>query len=132
MTRSSQVGDLQLAILRVLWSRGEATAIDVHGALLAERGLAPTTIATMLKKMEARNLVEHREDGRRFIYRPLVTEEALTRSMVADLTQKMFGGRASELVGHLLAEHDIDRRELAELERLISQAERQRRPKERP
>lgn len=133
MTRSAQVGDLQLAILRVLWTRGEATASDVHAALHAERGLAPTTIATMLKKMEARHLVEHREEGRRFIYRPLVTEEALTRSMVADLTDRMFGGRASELVGHLLAEHDIDRRELAELERLISQAERQpRRPKERP
>jgi predicted transcriptional regulator len=132
MTKSSQVGDLQLAILRVLWSRGEATASDVHGALHAERGLAPTTIATMLKKMEARDLVEHREDGRRFIYRPLVSEEGLTRSMVADLTDRMFGGSVSELVGHLLSEHELDRRELAELERLIGQAERQRRPKERP
>ena len=132
MTRTTSVGDLQLAILRVLWARGEATASDVHAALHAERGLAPTTIATMLKKMEARDLVEHREEGRRFIYKPLVTEEALTRSMVADLTDRMFGGRASELVGHLLAEHDIDRGELAELERLIAQAERQRRQKERP
>ena len=52
--------------------------------------------------------------------------------MVADLTDRMFGGRASELVGHLLAEHDIDRGELVELERLIGQAERQRRQKERP
>jgi len=132
MTKSSQVGDLQLAILRVLWARGEATASDVHAALHAERGLAPTTIATMLKKMEeGRGLVEHREEGRRFIYRPLVTEEELTRSMVTDLKDRMFGGSVSELVGHLLSEHELDRGELAELERLISQAERGRRPKER-
>ena len=126
MTKSSQVGDLQLAILRVLWARGEATAAEVHAALHAERGLAPTTIATMLKKMENRGLVSHREDGRRFIYRSAVTEEAVTRSMVTDLTDRLFGGKASELMGHLLAEHDIDRAELAELNRLISQAERRR------
>jgi BlaI family penicillinase repressor len=126
MTRTSSLGELQLAILRVLWASGEATASDVHAALHAERGLAPTTIATMLKKMEHRGLVTHREEGRRFIYRPAVTEEAVTRSMVADLTDRLFGGKASELVGHLLAEYDIDRAELAELNRLISQAERRR------
>ena len=126
MTRTSSLGELQLAILRVLWASGEATASDVHAALHAERGLAPTTIATMLKKMENRGLVTHREDGRRFIYRPAVTEEAVTRSMVSDLTDRLFGGKASELMGHLLAEHDIDRVELAELNRLISQAERKR------
>jgi len=80
----------------------------------------------MLKKMEKRGLVTHREDGRRFIYRSAVTEEAVTRSMVADLTDRLFDGKASELVGHLLAEHDIDRSELAELNRLVSQAERRR------
>ena len=126
MTRTSVLGELQLAILRVLWARGEATASDVHAALHAERGLAPTTIATMLKKMEKRGLVTHREDGRRFIYRSAVTEEAVTRSMVTDLTDRLFGGKASDLMGHLLAEHDIDRTELAELNRLISQAERRR------
>ena len=126
MTRTTSRGELQLAILRVLWASGEATASDVHTALHAERGLAPTTIATMLKKMENRGLVIHREDGRRFIYRPAVTEEAVTRAMVSDLTDRLFGGKASELMGHLLAEHDIDRAELAELNRLISQAERRR------
>lgn len=126
MTKTSSLGELQLAILRVLWAAGEATASDVHAALHAERGLAPTTIATMLKKMERRGLVSHREEGRRFIYRSAVTEEAVTRSMVADLTDRLFGGKASDLMGHLLAEHDIDRAELAELNRLISQAERRR------
>jgi predicted transcriptional regulator len=130
MTRTSPVGELQLAILKVLWQRGESTAADVHAALVAARGLAPTTIATMLKKMEARGLVMHREEGRRFIYEAAVTEESLTRSMVTDLTDRLFDGKASELVSHLLAEHDIDRSELAELERLIAQAERRR--KERP
>lgn len=131
MSKTNQLGNLQLAILRVLWAQGEATAGDVHAALQPERGLAPTTIATMLKKMEARGLVSHRDEGRRFIYRPSVSEETVTRAMVADLTDRLFGGKVTDLVNHLIVEHDIDRAELAELNRLIAQAERQSRRRDR-
>ena len=53
MSQSHRLGDLQLAIMRVLWANGEAAASDVHKALLDERGLAITTIKTMLRKLEA-------------------------------------------------------------------------------
>lgn len=123
MTKDVQLGDLQLAIMRELWARDEATVADVHQALLEERGLAPTTIATMLKKMEAKGVVRHRAEGRRFIYRPTVSQEEVTRSMVGELTERLFDGRPAELVAHLLAEYDIDRDQLAELTRLIADAE---------
>lgn len=123
MTRDVQLGDLQLAIMRELWTHGEATVADVHQALLDERGLAPTTIATMLKKMEAKGVVRHRAEGRRFIYRPAVSQEQVTRSMVGELTERLFDGRPAELVAHLLEEYDIDREELAELTRLLADAE---------
>ena len=122
MSKPQQLGELQLAIMRALWARGEATVSDVHSAL-SERGLAPTTIATMLKKMEDRGLVSHRAEGRRFIYRPSVTQETVTRSMVTDLTRRLFDGSVGELVSHLIKEHEIDDTELAELTQLIAAAE---------
>lgn len=112
------LGDLQLAIMRVLWQRGEAAAAEVHEALLAERGLAPTTIATMLTKMERKGVVAHRAEGRRFLYRPTVSEPQVRSSMVGELTERLFGGDRVALVSHLLAEHDLDPAELAELRRL--------------
>jgi predicted transcriptional regulator len=127
MTKSQQLGDLQLAIMRALWARGEATVTDVHAALVDERGLAPTTIATMLKKMERRGLVKHRTEGRRFIYRPAYSEAEVTRSMVSDLTDRLFAGRVTDLVSHLISEHEIDADELAELNGLIADAEKKER-----
>ena len=118
-TSQTHLGDLQLAIMRVLWSRGEATVADVHEALEPERGLALTTIATMLMKMEKKGVVSHRAEGRRFIYRPLVSEGQVTRSMVADLTSQLFRGDVTALVNHLLSEHEIDSSELAQLRSLI-------------
>jgi len=120
METSHHLGDLQLAIMRELWSRGEATVAEVHEALEPERGLALTTIATMLTKMEKKGVVDHRAEGRRFIFRPLVSEDQVRRSMVADLTSQLFRGDVTALVNHLLSEHEIDARELAQLRKLIS------------
>jgi len=96
---------------------------DVHGALEEERGLAPTTIATMLKKMEAKGVVTHRTEGRRFLYRPTVTEAAVRRTMVGDVTDRLFRGEVTALVSHLLAEHEIDADELERLKTLIAETE---------
>jgi BlaI family penicillinase repressor len=125
MEASYHLGDLQLAIMRVLWARGETTVADVHETLEPERGLALTTIATMLAKMEKKGVVDHRADGRKFIYRPLISEEQVQRSMVADLTSQLFRGNIPALVNHLLAEHDIRPQELAQLRELIDAHERE-------
>jgi BlaI family transcriptional regulator, penicillinase repressor len=117
------LGDLQAAIMRVLWQEGEATASDVHRALLSERGLAPTTIATMLRKMEEKGVVEHRASGRQFIYRPTVSEDTVRRSMVSELVERLFAGDPAALVSHLVSEHEVDPEELKALRRRLSAGE---------
>jgi len=114
------LGDLQLAIMRILWEQGEGTVAEVHEALEPERGLALTTIATMLTKMEKKGVVDHRAEGRRFIFRPRVSEGQVRRSMVADLTSQLFRGDVTALVNHLLSEHEIDAQELAQLREMIA------------
>jgi predicted transcriptional regulator len=123
MARKHRLGDLQLAILHRLWTRGEAAASEVHADLLEERGLAPTTIATMLKKMEAKGVVRHRLDGRRYLYRATVSEREVAKTMVGEITDRLFQGDPVALVSHLLREHDVDARELEELKALIDRHE---------
>jgi len=115
MTRHT-VGDLQHAIMTVLWERGECASTDVHAALLPLRGLAPTTISTMLRKMEDRGLVTHRNEGRQFIYRPAVTRRQVQVSMVGELVERLFAGDPAALVSHLIHEHGIDADEIDRLE----------------
>ena len=113
------LGDLQHAIMQVLWARGEATSADVHAALLDERGLAPTTIATMLRKMEDKGVVAHRTEGRQFVYRPTVSEAEVRRSMVDELVERLFAGDPAALVSHLVSDRRIDPDELERLQQLL-------------
>ena len=115
MVKRQQLGDLQLAILRVLWTRGEASASHVHAALLEDRGLALTTIKTMLRKLEEKGVVTHRADGRTFIYQAALIESDVREGMVGYVVQRMFAGEGTALVNHLIETGEIDANELDEL-----------------
>jgi predicted transcriptional regulator len=97
---------------------------DVHARLLEERGLAPTTIATVLSRLEKRDLVGHRSEGRQFIYRATVSEEDVRRSMVGELTDLLFEGDPAELVSHLLEARGVDSGELTRLRALLAAKDR--------
>ncbi len=123
MDKSQLISGLQLAILREIWSRGEATVAEVHNALQRERGLAMTTVATVLSRLEKRRLITHRREGRQFVYRARVSEEDVRSQMVAEITERLFHGDVTELVSHLVADGDISQGDLARVRELIETRE---------
>jgi BlaI family penicillinase repressor len=123
--RAYRLGDLQLRIMRVLWSYGPASVAEVQTELDGDP-LAYTTVATMLRKMEDRRLVRHREKDRRFIYEAAVSEQEVTRSMTDDLVNRLFQGSLADAVSHLLETREVSRRELARLDELIQERKRRR------
>ena len=125
MTQDNSLSDLHFAIMRVLWQEDEATVADVHDALQSDRGLALTTIATVLSRLEKRGMLAHRADGRQFVYRALVSEEAVRSSMVDELADLLFEGDVAELMSHLLAERDFTSNDLSRVKTLIEAHERE-------
>lgn len=122
--RTHRLGDLQLQIMKVLWARGEATVAEVHQAVVEANDLAYTTVATMLRKMELRGLVKHRQDARTFIYEPAVAEAAVSRSMADHLVDRLFAGSLADTVRHLLSTREVSHQELSQLEQLIKERKR--------
>ena len=118
--RGIRLGDLQLRIMRVLWDSGAATVSEVQQRL-GRQPLAYTTVATMLRKLEDRGLVDHLEEGRKFLYRATVSLHEVTRSMAGDLVDRLFDGSLADAVSHLLESRDISREELDRLEQMIQE-----------
>lgn len=116
-----ELTDLQMSLMRVLWTRGEASVSDVHEAAYADRGLALTTVATILTRLEKAGIVSRRQAGRHYLYRALVSEDEVRRSMVSGLAERLFHGDVTALVSHLLDEGDIAPGDLDRVRRLIEQ-----------
>ncbi len=126
MSKRPHLASLQLAIMRILWRKEEATVGDVREALAAQgRELAYTTVATMLAKMERKGQVAHRAGGKAFVYYPVLRQEQVSRSMVADLAQRLFGGDVTLMVSHLLDGCELSNGELARLKALIRRKEQE-------
>lgn len=115
--------ELQLAILQVLWDREEATTQDIHSQLHEDRGLALTTVATLLSRLEKRGILEHRKDGRQYVYRALVTRPDVRRSKIRELTETLFEGDAAALISHLVRSDETAPGDLDRIKAMISLAE---------
>ena len=125
MTPSLELSELQLAVIRVLWQKKKAAVSEVQEALQSERDLALTTVATVLTRLEKAGLVAHRASGRHYLYRPLVSEEDVRRSMVSVLAERLFEGDVAALVSHLVNAREIKPGDLARVRQLIEAKERE-------
>ena len=118
-----EITELQLAILRILWDRGEATVAELWEALHEQRGLAQTTVATLVARLHRRGIVERRTRDRQFLYRATITEADVQHSMVSELTERLFAGDAAALVTLLISASDMSPGDLARVKRMIENAQ---------
>lgn len=109
----------ELEVMDVVWRKGRATVQDVVDSL--ERPLAYTTVMTTLKILdETRGVVCKKKKGRAYVYEPIVSREKISRSMAADLTQRLFGGSVKSLVLSLVEGDSMSQSDIAELKQAIA------------
>ena len=114
------LSDLQLDVMRVLW-RGETSVADVAAELAVRRGLAHTTVATVLTRLAKRDLVAARRDGRQLVYRAMVDGTQVRRSMVGGLIQSLFRGDPQALLAHLVSEDEVASGDLEKVRALLAE-----------
>jgi predicted transcriptional regulator len=110
----------ELEILKILWKGGEASVREVYEKLRQRLPIVQNTAQAFLRTMEEKGLVEHRLEGRTFIYKPLVEREETTRHMASELLHRVFDGAVDQLVQSLLSTREPTSAELARLESLIA------------
>ncbi|QDV38850.1 BlaI/MecI/CopY family transcriptional regulator [Tautonia plasticadhaerens] len=115
----AQFGRMQHRIMRVIWERGRVSARDITEALNRDEPVAHSTVQTLLRQLEGKGAIGHEARGRTFVFFPLVEEDRVRRGATRDLLDRVFGGRAGDLVAHLLRTERLSEAELDELRRLI-------------
>jgi BlaI family penicillinase repressor len=112
----------ELRIMDVLWEKRRATVADVVAAL-PPPPLAYTTILTMLRILEQKQVVARTPDGRAHIYRPLVEREEAATSAVSDVVRSFFSDSKTALAVRLMEQERPSQDELASIKALIAKYE---------
>ena len=109
--------DAELAILRILWTRGPSTVRDVATEMGRED--AYTTVLKLLQIMTDKQLVRRNESARTHVYEAAHSEEQMQQHLVTDLLDRAFDGSAATLVMRALSSKKTSAKDLAEIRKLL-------------
>ena len=119
-----QLTQAEWELMNLLWDRqGQGVTINDLVALYPEPQPARTTVATLLRILEAKGYVEHRRvdgTGRTFVYSPLLTRERYVTCVLRDVKDTLFGSSVKKMLSFFVQNEDISDEELHEILELIN------------
>ena len=117
-----RISEGELEVMEALWSAGHPlTAAEVADRIEPGRDWSLATVKTMLSRLAAKGAVQHREDGRRFLYSPAIERDSYLGHESRRFVERLFGGRLSPLVARLAEEDALDDEDIAAIEELLKE-----------
>jgi len=128
MTRKSldDLGELQRAVLEAVWELGEANVHQVRERLARRKQLAYTTVLSAMQKLEKAGWLEHRAEGKSYVYTPARTRAEAGAGSVRQFLKRVFDGDAVAMFQHLIRESDLSDAELGTLRKMIEEKRKER------
>jgi BlaI family transcriptional regulator, penicillinase repressor len=123
--REYELGEAELAVLRVLWDHGPQTVREVMERL-HDRGrkVAYTTVLTFLTRLGQKGFVTSDKAELAYVYRPKVSRDSVVKSRVRSLLEQLYDGAAGPMVLQLIEHERFSPEEIAQLRKLIKELDR--------
>jgi predicted transcriptional regulator len=116
---SDKISEAELVVMEALWEQSPQTATDVADRVAAARDWSVQTVKTLLSRLMAKDIIAADQDGRRFLYRPMVARDDYVAGESGRLVNRLFGGRISPLVAQLASQDQLTAEDIAELEDIL-------------
>jgi predicted transcriptional regulator len=120
--KSITLTEAELRLMKMLWALGESTVSELVEAIPEGEALAYTSVLTTVRVLEQKGYVQHRQEGRAFLYMPCVAEQEASRSEVRHMMQRFFGNSRERLLLSLLGDDEVTPEELQRLREAIAAA----------
>ena len=120
--KSQTLTEAELRLMDVLWERDRATVAEVAAAL-PPPPIAYNTVLTTMRILEQKGYVRHEEEGRAYVYIPVVQREEASSTAVSQLLNRFFGDSPAALALKLVEDKSLDREEINRLKALIERYE---------
>ena len=114
-----QVSRRERQILEILYRLGQATAKEVQENLPDPPSYS--AVRALLATLENKEMVKHSKDGRRYLYKPAITEKKAKRSALKNLLTTFFDGKPEKLVAALLdpSDQQLTKKEIDSIRELL-------------
>src|SRR5688572_5134769 len=118
------ISEAEWEVMRVVWEGHPATANEIVERLAGEKDWSPRTVKTMLNRLVKKRALGFTEEGKRYLYRPLVSQEECVRDESRSFLDRVFGGALGPMLNHFVRNERLSAEEIAELKRLLAKKEK--------
>jgi BlaI family transcriptional regulator, penicillinase repressor len=102
--RNRHLTDLQQAIVDFIWKAGPSTAEQIREGLASRHRLKDSTVRTLLRRLEERDLLTHTVNGKVFVYSASVPSRSLAARSVQQIIERFWSGSAEQFLAGMVDE----------------------------
>lgn len=125
--RVKSIGDQELALLRFVSERGQATVAQAVEGFGQPRGLARSTVLTMMERLRRKGSLSRKMTDGVFRYRALASSAELLKGAVHRFVERSLDGSVSPFLAYLSEVRELSEQERQELERVLARLDAARR-----
>lgn len=119
MNKNNKLTPVEFELMEILWELGQGTVHDIMAKLPSQRKLAYTSVSTILRILQQKNILAAKKIGRQHIYRPLLSKHVFASHTVQKMVKNVFSGNSVELVNYLLDKNQISLDDINAIQRLL-------------
>jgi BlaI family penicillinase repressor len=124
MKTTSRISETEWEIMRIVWRRHPITAAQIIEQLTGQDSTwHPKTARTLLGRLVAKKALDYEHQGRLYVYRPLVKEEACVNAVSQSFLERVFGGSLQPMLAHFVQNKKLTPKEIVELKRILDDKE---------
>lgn len=116
-----QISEAESIVMEELWRDHPRSAEEIAMATAVSQSWQVATVKTLLNRLFKKKAIAAEQDGRRYLYRPLLQRTDYVHATSKNLLDRLFDGRVAPLVAHFSKQQKLSRKDIAELRRLIEE-----------
>ena len=122
---SIRLSEFELDVMTHFWSDKELSAPELYERIGTERGVAYSTVKTIIDRLEQKGAIERVANrGRTIVYSPTIKRERVRKPLVKAFLRRLFGDDLRPLFAQLLQDETVSAEDLEYLRKLVAEAER--------
>lgn len=120
MKNLPKISDSEWEVMKIIWSKEEATANEIIDNLKGKQEWKNTTIKSLINRLLNKEAIGFRKSGKEYFYYSLISEEECIREESKSFLKKVFNGSLNEMVLNLVKSEKLTQEDINELRDILN------------
>lgn len=121
MNEIPKISEAEWEVMKIVWADSPKTSNQIIEALEDTKDWKPKTIKTLISRLVSKNALGFNEQGRKYLYYPLVNENECIRAENETFLSKVYNGAIKTMLVSFIKESDLSKEDIEDLKKILDE-----------